>query len=264
MKQGAILLLTLAGAAVGVGQTTAAPSGRKPEVYTRETGVQRALMDLNYDPSLSLSAVPGHPFSAQVVTTIKRIAEDGVPQTATVRDLVARDTRGSWYRESRISGVTGWLSPYGVSAQVWNPEQQTLMELMMTSKTAVLYREEPPYIPADKPGARPQPAVLKEQYGGNASTVREDLGDRKIDGVDVWGTRVTETFAAEVMGTEKPLTKVIEIWYSQELAMDMEIHVVNPVKGEKTIRIEQLDRHEPDQSLFQLPPGFTERFEQKR
>lgn len=264
MKRAAILLFAVAGVAAGPGQTTGAPSGTKPETYTRETGAVRAQSDLNRVDYVRVASVAGRPFSAQIVTTIKRTAEDGTPQTIAARDLVARDAMGRWYRESRISPITGGYSPYGVSAQVWDVVGQTLLDLSIPQKIALVVRDEPANLFLAGALARPQPYARTGQYGGNASTLLEYLGERTINGLKVWGTRITETFAPEVMGTEKPLTMVTEDWYSDELGADMEIHVVNPVKGEKTIRLEQVDRHEPDQSLFQVPPGFTERFEQKR
>jgi hypothetical protein len=100
-------------------------------------------------------------------------------------------------------------------------------------------------------------------YAGNESIVLEDLGTRTEDGTAEWGQRWTTTFAPQVMGSSKPLTTVMEDWYSDELAVDMEIYAVNPVKADVTIHVERVDRHDPPHSLFEVPPGFKEEIYQK-
>jgi len=248
---------------VGNGQTAQAP-GKNGVVYTSETGAVRAQADLNGDVFVALNAVAGHAFSAQLVTTVKQIAEDGTPRVYSARDLFARDAMGRWYCEHRMHPARGSYVPGLVTAQAWDPVSRTLLNLDMARKFALVSQEEGLNANLDRLRTKPVPTRQMGMFAGSESMVVEDLGERTMDGLTVWGVRVTMTFAPEVMGSSAPLTKVIEEWYSDELGMDMEIHVVNPVKGEMTIRVEHLDRHDPPQSLFEVPPGFKEIMDRKR
>jgi hypothetical protein len=263
MKRTLSLLLMTMVVIVCAGQTAGIQNGKLPNAYTPETGVTRAMIDLKQFPIMSISSMAGAPFSAQVMTTVKQIGDDGAPRVFTVHDQLARDGDGRWYRESRISTKTGLPSPYGASAQVFDPVNHSVIDLSIPQKIALVVNDVPAYrfsvnlLPRIKPYAR------QGDYGGNASIVGEDLGERTISGVKAWGRRITETFAPEVLGSDRPVTKIVEAWYSDELGIDVAMDVKDPLHGEMIEAVQQIDRHAPDQSLFQIPPGFAVRWEQK-
>jgi hypothetical protein len=265
MKWARVLLFVSTAVWVGNAQRPDDPwqVGKDGVPYTPETGAVRAQSDLKADSYLRVAAITGHPFSAWIVTTVKQVAEDGTPRTYVARDLVARDAQGRWYCEHRMHPASGNYAPGRLTAQAWDPVTRTFLNLEMAGKTALLSKEEGAYTPPDRPRGKMKPFKRDGMYAGNESTVMEDIGTRSEDGILEWGQRWTTTFAPGVMGSSKPLTTVTEYWYSDELAVDMEIHAVNPMKGDVTIHVEQVDRHEPPQSLFEVPPGFKERIFQK-
>jgi hypothetical protein len=75
--------------------------------------------------------------------------------------------------------------------------------------------------------------------------------------VEAEGTRITQTIPAGVMGNERPIEVLHELWYSQELLMDIMTKWIDPRLGESTQRLTNLNRSEPDASLFQLPSDYT-------
>lgn len=84
----------------------------------------------------------------------------------------------------------------------------------------------------------------------------ESLGPREMDGVTVTGTRFTQTYPVGSIGNDRPIVVVRTIWHSEELGIDMLGEVSDPRTGDVTTRVMQLDRTEPDPSLFQVPPNY--------
>jgi hypothetical protein len=84
----------------------------------------------------------------------------------------------------------------------------------------------------------------------------EQLGTQNFEGVDADGTRTTTTIPAGSIGNEQPILIVYERWYSKELRMIVYSKHSDPRFGEQTYRLTNINRSEPDPSLFQPPPGY--------
>ncbi|MFL6466722.1 MAG: hypothetical protein ACJ72Z_02050 [Pyrinomonadaceae bacterium] len=84
----------------------------------------------------------------------------------------------------------------------------------------------------------------------------EDLGDQNYEGVSAHGTRTTTTIPAGAIGNERPIEIVYEKWFSNELQMVVYSKQSDPRTGEQTYRLTNINRNEPDPSLFQLPSGY--------
>jgi hypothetical protein len=121
----------------------------------------------------------------------------------------------------------------------------------------------------DEPGKDRQIFIVTTDGGGegmarqkveldsqqNRDTKVEDLGTQTIEGVSAQGTRRTMTIAAGVVGNEQPINVVNETWYSPELKMTVMSKRNDPRVGETEFRLTNIQRGEPDASLFQLPAG---------
>jgi len=86
---------------------------------------------------------------------------------------------------------------------------------------------------------------------------QESLGKQTIEGVEAEGTRVTITIQAGKIGNERPIVTVNERWYSPELQTVVLSKNSDPRMGETTYRLTNIDRNEPDPSLFQVPSDYT-------
>ena len=84
----------------------------------------------------------------------------------------------------------------------------------------------------------------------------EPLGQKKIDGMRVEGTRHTTTFAAGSLGNEKPIDVVKTTWYSPELRMMIRSEEHDPRSGTVTYEAEVISRDAPDPTLFEVPAGY--------
>jgi hypothetical protein len=86
---------------------------------------------------------------------------------------------------------------------------------------------------------------------------KESLGTQTIEGLTVEGARSTLTIPAGAVGNTLPIEVVDETWYSPELQITVMTRHRDPRSGEMTYRLTNLDRGEPDHSLFEVPAGYT-------
>ncbi len=84
----------------------------------------------------------------------------------------------------------------------------------------------------------------------------EDLGEQNVEGVSAHGTRTITTIPAGAIGNERPIEMVYEKWFSKELQMVVYSKNTDPRFGEQTYRLTNINRSEPDPSLFQPPAGY--------
>lgn len=87
----------------------------------------------------------------------------------------------------------------------------------------------------------------------------ESLGTQTIEGVTAEGTRSTLMIPAGEIGNTLPIEIVDETWYSPELQIMVMTRHRDPRSGENTYRLTNLDRSEPDRSLFEIPSDYTVR-----
>jgi hypothetical protein len=70
------------------------------------------------------------------------------------------------------------------------------------------------------------------------------------------GTRITRTIPGQVSGTGKPVTMVDEIWYSEDLHMNLLERHTDVRGGTQTLAILSIERKEPPAALFEVPAGY--------
>ncbi|MBO0862880.1 MAG: hypothetical protein J2P21_31160 [Chloracidobacterium sp.] len=92
---------------------------------------------------------------------------------------------------------------------------------------------------------------------GKGEANQESLGKQTIEGVEAEGTRVTFTIPAGQIGNDRPIVTVNERWYSPELQTVVLSKNSDPRIGETTYKLINIDRSEPDPSLFQVPADYT-------
>lgn len=103
--------------------------------------------------------------------------------------------------------------------------------------------------------APPPPAPPMVDVGGTRVKLEsktESLGIQKVEGIAAEGTRYTDTIPAMAIGNERQIDIVRERWYSQDLQMVILMRYSDPRYGETTQRLTNIDRSEPDSSLFSV------------
>src|SRR5205085_5412859 len=104
--------------------------------------------------------------------------------------------------------------------------------------------------------AAPVAMAMPSMNGQKWETHTEQLGVQNFEGVDAVGTRTITTIPADAIGNERPIEIVYEKWYSKELHMIVYSKHFDPRFGEQTYRLTNINRSEPDPSLFEVPPGY--------
>ena len=88
------------------------------------------------------------------------------------------------------------------------------------------------------------------------TSVTETLSPQTMEGVYVTGKRITETIPAGLADNDRPITIVEEEWFSPDLNVPILTKDSDPRIGEITNRLTNIDRTEPNLSLFEPPPDF--------
>jgi hypothetical protein len=83
------------------------------------------------------------------------------------------------------------------------------------------------------------------------------IGERRIEGLKVTGSRLEFTIGAGEVGNEQPITVRTDQWFSPDLGVVVSSTHNDPMIGETTYRLEQINRTEPDAALFAVPGDYT-------
>ena len=67
----------------------------------------------------------------------------------------------------------------------------------------------------------------------------------------------TVTTPVGAVGNDRPITRVCETWTSPELKLRLLQQCSDPRARDTTERLININRAEPDPSLFQVPAGYT-------
>lgn len=210
---------------------------------------------LGFEAGIGGKTVTGAPFSATISTqSIQALADGNQIQRSTSGSL-ARDSQGRTRREMTLppvgplAEVVGKTAPHAVFIN--DPVAGTSYVLHADNKTADAMPRH-----AWKGGNRP--AVAGEGHGRfQSEKTTTDLGTQNINGVSAQGTRVTRTIPAGEIGNTKPIVITTERWYSSELQAYVMIKRTDPMMGDVVYQLTNIQRQEPDASLFQVPADYT-------
>jgi hypothetical protein len=161
-----------------------------------------------------------------------------------------------------VSGINYTLDPQTRTAHKFAIVQPANNQFVAPALNARPLKVEITGTPQDKPVSNVllsaiSYAPLGGSYNSESSGKHESLGKQMIEGVEAEGTRITQTIPAGAMGNERPIEVFHERWYSQELQMDLMVKWFDPRSGESTHRMTNINRSEPDASLFQPPSDYT-------
>lgn len=117
--------------------------------------------------------------------------------------------------------------------------------------------------PAGKPTLptavlQPNSALTLSSSASSTATVKsEKLETKELQGVLVTGTRTIRTTAAGTLGNAEPIVATTDTWFSPELKVVVLSETNDPQFGSSTTKLTDLERVEPDPSLFQVPSDYT-------
>lgn len=204
--------------------------------------------------------VTGAPFSAVAVSETTQTLADGNHISRKTQTSLFRDSQGRVRKEVTLSG----FGPLATSGQ---PKSFVFINDPVAGNNFILHPDQKTTEPMGKGFGRMKGAMkgeLSNRMGrreqveaGNLNFKKEDLGTQTIGGIAAQGTRITRTIPAGQIGNEKPITIVRESWYSNDLQMMVMSKHNNPWSGETTYTLTNIQRAEPDASLFAVPSDYT-------
>lgn len=206
--------------------------------------------------------VKGVPFSAQAVTEHSQTLSDGNHIHVTHNASVFRDSEGRVRREMTITGMAPLAASTTGSKLIMINDVVAGVRYMLNPQTKTANKLPAKHMPGPTAVRDGEGNVFYQKMGPGGSgappkPVVEDLGSQVIQGMTVQGTRTTTTIPAGQLGNERPIEIVSERWYSPDLQTAIKFTHSDPWSGETTYQLTNINRGEPDASLFQVPAGYT-------
>ncbi len=187
-----------------------------------------------------VTPIAGAPFTATVVVKNEQPAADGSTTTRHTLIMIARDAAGRIRNERHMMVPESFAgTPPLIFVHTFDP----------ATRISHVYN---PATMIDRQQAVPPLRAGDEQKPPPG----EDLGYTTLNGMQAKGTRVTRAVPAEASTTGKPEKIVDEIWYSEDLHMNLLERHTDVRGGVQTLAILSIQRKEPPASLFEVPAGY--------
>ena len=202
-----------------------------------------------------MQTVTGAPYSAVEVRTHQQVLAAGNTIQRQEQTNVYRDSQGRVRRESTMTTPDGQTH---TRITIADPVAGTMTVLDPKNKTAFTH-------PAKFPSASTTAGTTSPRTPGSASRTgeseanvkRETLAAQSIHGLMASGTRVTRTIPAGTIGNSQALQTVRETWMSDDLKVPLKTTMSDPRMGTMTMELTNINRSQPDPSLFQVPADYT-------
>lgn len=250
-------------------------------MYAQQTAGSKIMAEVI--ASSSSAVVKGAPFSAKGVNESVQILADGNKITRSYTVLMYRDSEGRFRREGNGNSA-GFAEPVGFgnvtaalgtfnSISIFDPVENVRYYLTPSTKTVrqvslqggkllttvsgkEQLAEKLSRAEIELKAASVSTLVIAESTSSQNSSKKESLGTRNFEGVEAEGTRTVTTFPAGSIGNERDIEIVYERWYSKELQLVVFSRHSDPRFGEQTYRLTEINRNEPDPSLFSIPSDY--------
>jgi hypothetical protein len=226
--------------------TIPVPRGIAQTSISRTGSADHPVLSFGFGPAGStISRKPNAPFSAVAVEGFEQTLNDGTTISRENHEIVMRDSAGRIYRGRELKSHSTDREPL-IFFTVTDPVKHIQFRCLAVGKRcSIMQYRQPPH--NDR---FPSPRHIKD-------VTIEDLGDSSIRGVQVMGRRFTRVIPEGSAGNDRPFDTGLEIWYSKELDVDVEVKRTDPRFGVRTTTLTQLDPSEPDPTFFQIPEGYT-------
>jgi hypothetical protein len=203
--------------------------------------------------------VKGAPFSAIATSTTTQTLADGNHITRTTQTNLYRDSQGRFRKEVTLQAIGPLAAsgqphsfivisdPMAGTAYVLEPDQKVARQLPSSGGMRV------------RTGGGPGGNVFYRTFNESAQATAktESLGPQTVEGVNTEWTRTTRMIPAGEIGNDNPITIVSQHWYSADLQMDVKSTHSDPRFGDTTYTLTNIQRTEPDASLFAVPSDYT-------
>jgi hypothetical protein len=258
MGLGVVLAAVAMACPAALPQSDAPPPPPGHDVFYMRTGggpggPDDAIGFVGFEEDLGGKTVTGAPFSATISTQITQTLSDGNHINRTTTGNLARDSQGRTRRDMTLSAIGAWgtsgqSAPHVIFINDSVAGARYVLQPDKKLARKMLWRER-----GDRNGGPRSPRGQRQQ--NNVSTL--SLGTQTINGVQAEGTRTTRTIPAGAIGNANPIVITNERWYSSELQTVVMSKRSDPFQGETTFQLTNIQRQEPEASLFQVPSDYA-------
>jgi hypothetical protein len=225
--------------------------------------------------------VKGAPYSAEAITEMTQTLSDGNRIVNTSTAMVYRDSEGRTRREQTLKAIGPFTTSGEALKSILINDPATGDAYVLNPANRIAFKNRVFQIQTAAPQGQSQvvasgrfqdftfsrvPSGETKILGGEVGARlegeppaprTESLGKQTIEGVDAVGTRTTITIPVGQIGNERAIEIVEERWYSQELQTTVMSRYSDPRSGEIVYRLTNINRSEPDHSLFEVPANYT-------
>lgn len=213
--------------------------------------------------------VTGAPFSAVAVSETTQTLADGTHINRKTQSNVYRDSQGRVRREVTIAGF-GPMAPSG------QPKSFVVINDPVAGATFMLHPDHKTAEKMGRPfghgkgaireGLQNKMGLRQQQEIANGTLKKVDLGtcDPTVAGscpagvsVPAQGTQIIKTIPQGQIGNDQAITITHERWYSNELQTVVMSKHGDPWSGETTYTLTNIQRAEPNASLFAVPSDYA-------
>ena len=237
------------------------PGGGAGMIFQRRIGPQGPGEDVTFqfvasEGSFERQVVKGAPYSADALTETTQTLADGNKITRQVKATTYRDSDGRTRREQSLPAIGPFAASGAPPLTIFVNDPVAGVNYMLDPESKTARKMSLPRFQAGAPGGTP-PAPRARPTTKALDAKTESLGEKNIEGVRAQGTRTTVTIPAGDIGNEKPIQIVSERWYSPELQTVVMSTRSDPRMGQSTYRLTNINRTEPQKTLFEVPADFT-------
>jgi hypothetical protein len=223
-------------------------------------GPDDAAFFVGFEGGLGGKTVTGAPFSASFSTETKQVLADGNQIQRSNTGTVARDSQGRTRRDMTLTGIallagSNQGSPHVVMINDPVAGSQYILDVDQKIVRKMQLRQGG----AKRNGTENAPATRWRAQADSSHVTTTSLGTQTINGVLAEGTRTTRTIPAGAIGNSNAMVITVERWYSPDLQTVVMMKRSDPRMGETTFQLTNIQRQEPDASLFQVPADYTVR-----
>jgi hypothetical protein len=255
------LLLAVAmscGMAMAQSGAPAPPAGPGHDVWYMRAGgpggPDDAIGFVGFEEDLGGKTITGAPFSATISTQTTQTLSDGNHINRTTSASIARDSQGRTRREMSLPAIGGWgtagqAAPHVVFINDNVAGARYVLEPDKKVARKMAWRQH------GRDGGPPRSGARRGGDQNNVTTI--SLGAQTINGVTAEGTRTTRTIPAGQIGNVNAIVITNERWYSPDLQMVVMSKRSDPFMGDTTFQLTNIQKQEPDASLFQVPTDYA-------
>ncbi len=213
---------------------------------------KEAISNGGVNHTIHADPVTGQPFSAEQVMKQGKTLMDGVNITHFGHHFVARDSAG----RVRVEQPCGCDPAHEQLIEVYvvDPVAHTMTKWRLGGNSPkVAYVSK---VPEENSRAVTTVRVPEESGRPQPIITTEELPVMMLDNLPMKVVKTTTIVPAGRSGNDAPITKVHELWTSEELKLTFMEQWEDPRMGVRTVGLANFKRAEPDAALFRPPADY--------